>query len=153
MSEARIATPYEPPTVRDLGRLSVLTAFDGGGLHFAQATLGSLPSGGQTPGGSNTQPAGSNVLGASAHSPSGTAVTPDASGVADTTASGGHPSSPAGAAGGGGGGGGELGATAGGGGGGGEQLPFTGMEVGPVAAMGAALATAGATLRRWARRA
>ena len=33
-----------------------------------------------------------------------------------------------------------------------ESLPFTGMDVGPVAALGAGLTAAGATLRRLARR-
>ena len=33
-----------------------------------------------------------------------------------------------------------------------DSLPFTGMAVGPVAALGAGLTAAGATLRRFARR-
>ncbi len=44
------------------------------------------------------------------------------------------------------------GATVGSSAGGGEGLPFTGMPVGPVAAIGGALTAAGATLRRLVRR-
>jgi hypothetical protein len=45
-----------------------------------------------------------------------------------------------------------AGGGAGGGGGGGEKLPFTGLAVGVVAAVGSALGLAGATLRRALRR-
>jgi hypothetical protein len=152
VTEARIATRYQTPEVRDLGHLTVLTAFEGGGLHFAQASLGSLPGGGggQAPsGGGQTSPAGqSGVLDTSA---SGGATTPhatdvpDGSGVKDTTASGGSGPGSSGTA------GSELGSN--GTGSAGDSLPFTGLAVGPVAAAGAGLAAAGATLRRWAGRA
>src|SRR4051812_8462502 len=85
MSEARIAMPYASPEIRDHGRLSVLTAFDGGGLHFSLAAVGgSLPGGSTptptTPGVSTPTPQQS-VLGNTESS--GTPVTPDS---VDTTA-------------------------------------------------------------------
>jgi hypothetical protein len=143
MSETRSVTPYAAPEICDYGRLSVLTAFDGGGLHFAQVSLGSLPGGG-SPGGVTTPGPGTGVLENTQSGGGATPDVPDSSAVNDTSSPSPGTSS-----------GGAVPGSAGGGAGigtGGESLPFTGMAVGPVAALGAGLTAAGATLRRLARR-
>jgi hypothetical protein len=155
MNRARLPMRYEPPEIRDHGRLSVVTAFDGGGLHFAQISIGSLPGGGATPP-ATTPPATSTPVptqGVLDTSDSGNGTTPDVPGsptVPDATGvEGATDSSPGSTTG-------NTGVESGSGGGGvgsgGDSLPFTGMAVGPVAALGAGLATAGATLRRHIRR-
>ncbi|MEA2248302.1 MAG: hypothetical protein QOH46_2831 [Solirubrobacteraceae bacterium] len=141
---------YEAPEIRDLGRVSVLTAYDGAGLHFSQAAVGSLTGGGGTLGGGGsspntnttvTPPTSGGVLNSTQTGGSPTAV-PGSGGVEGLTGSPASGSAPTGA---------EAGSN--GVGSGGESLPFTGLAVGPIAALGAGLATAGATLRRWTRRA
>jgi hypothetical protein len=149
MSEARISTPYRSPEIRDLGTLSVLTASDAGGLHFSLAAVaGSLGGGGtETPTAVTTPGPAQNVLDNTQSS--GTPTTPDVpdvtgvEGVSQASPGSGSGTSPV-----------EAGSNGGGGGvgSGTESLPFTGMAVGPVAALGAGMTAAGAALRRRTRR-
>jgi hypothetical protein len=143
MSEVRTMTPYEAPQLRELGRVSVLTAYDGGGLHFAQATLGSLAGAAPTPHGGGEAPVGSQGVlgetqsGGSPAAPGGSgveAVSVPGSGAPGSGVAGAGPAVVS-----------ENGVSG--------SLPFTGYLASQVAALGAGLTAAGATLRRWARRA
>src|SRR3954452_20956059 len=133
-------TPYEPPELRELGSVSVLTSYDSAGLHFAQATLGSLPGG--PPGGQSPHnvppPPGQGVLGSTESGPSG--AVPGGSGVEPFSSPGGHHA----------GGGPDVVSEHGAGGG---RLPFTGFPAAIIGSVGAAVGAAGAALRRWTRRA
>lgn len=156
--------PYEPPTVVGYGRLADLTRDNGlmGGLHFATGTMASLSSpaaGGGSPGSQGVQ--GSSTSGAptvpgGAHAVPGASPTTPSSGVAGTQVS--HPSpavgtpgtSPSS---------GTLAAratgTTGSGSGGSSgrgTLPFTGGDVGAIAALGGLSAILGTALRRVTRR-
>jgi hypothetical protein len=113
---------YWPPYVKDYGDLRRVT----GAVHLL---LGAAPT----------------AQDLSFSSPDGSV----SSGVAGATASS-EPTNGTGAANGSGTTGG--GGAGGGGGGGGKGLPFTGLEVGVVAAVGSALTATGAALRRAARR-
>lgn len=129
---------YSTPRISDLGTLKHLTQQSpDGGLHFHQAALGSLDSG-QVPdtstGTTPTQEVSDNQTSGGSDTPGG------GNGVDDVNDSGGNAGTPAG------------GVGSGVGGVGPDELPFTGLEVGPVALVGAGLATAGAALRRIARR-
>jgi len=118
---------YRPPTVEDHGDLRQVT----GAVHLL------LGAGG--------------MQGLSFSSPDGSvAGTVQQGGVGGQSGSA-SPNAATAASGGGTTGGGGVGTT-GGGGGGGKTLPFTGLEVGIVAAVGSALATGGAALRKMARR-
>jgi hypothetical protein len=117
---------YRPPNVKDYGDLRRVT----GAVHLL---LGAAPA----------------AQDLSFSSPDGSV----SSGVGGVSAGSGPTSGTAAANGAGTSGGGAGGGTgAGGGGGGGKGLPFTGLEVGVVAAVGSALTATGAALRRATRR-
>jgi hypothetical protein len=155
-----------PPSVTDYGDLINLTA----SVHLLLGQAGAqdlsfsspgTPGGGGGPGGDvgivpnqggpTTAPEGA----LTEYSPGGG---PDAGEVADEGASGGEGGSGSGSGGGGsgsgsgGGGSGSGGGSGGGGGGSGGNLPFTGLEAGALAGIGAALVGAGSKLRRVVRR-
>jgi hypothetical protein len=128
-TEAR--SPYRPPTVTFHGRVGELTGSHGlvvgsQALRFGAAFASSLGAPGAGVGNGGSQ------------------------GVRDVALTGGAPGGGGGATGGGPTGGAAAGA--GGGGHGGGKLPFTGLAVIGVAGVGAALSSAGAALRRLARR-
>jgi hypothetical protein len=131
MNDSPAQAPYQPPTVTFHGRLEELTGSTSlmvgvRVVRFAAAFANSLhtpsPGGGVLSGG----PVSSTVP---IHGPGG--------GAGDVATTGG---------------GGVGGGSAGGGGGGGGKLPFTGLAVIAVSGAGAALAAAGAALRRVVRR-
>jgi len=173
---------YEPPTVVGYGHLADLTKDNGlmGGLHFATGTMASLSSpagGGTAPAGGGNAPSSQGVQGTStgggptmpggahvvpgAHTVPASAPSTPSSGVAGTQVShpapggtpGTTPSSGAAPA------SGTLAAqvtspagSTGGGSSGRGTLPFTGADVGAVAAIGGLSAALGTALRRVTRR-
>jgi hypothetical protein len=137
---------YERPSVTDYGTLAELTSDVGMLLPFgiASPSIPIVPETPTTPGGPET-PGGETV---------GTVQVPETGlgeAAPEVGGGGGGGSEPAGAEaeGGGGGGGGGGGPVETGGEGG--SLPFSGLEAGGVAAVGAALTGAGAALRRVVR--
>ncbi len=161
--------PYEPPTVVGYGHLADLTQDNGlmGGLHFATGTMASLSSPASGGGAPSTQGSGpaQGVQGSSSgggpsvpgtHGVTGTAPTAPATGVAGSQVS--HPAPAVG----------TPGTTpssgtlasgstgtpgvSGGGSSGGGTLPFTGGDVGAVAAVGGLATVLGSALRRVTRR-
>jgi hypothetical protein len=137
---------YSRPVVHDYGGLEQMTASVHPLLHGSRTAHGAQVSGLSGPGGGGIEtPATSNtptenIPGAGTGpgtSPGGTTGAP--TGTVDV--------SPGGSTG----GGGTPGGTIGGGGGEGH-LPFTGLAVGAVGAVGGAFVTAGAAMRRFVRR-
>jgi hypothetical protein len=134
---------YSRPTVQDYGDLVELTGdltmlHVGVGSPTLMAVSSATSPGGSVVGATQASPAAGGQLGTSA---TGTGTVPGSSGggVAGTTV---------------GGGGSGLGGSGGGGsgGGGGGDLPFTGLAVGAMAAVGGGLSAAGVAVRRWLRR-
>jgi len=157
------ADEYKTPQIRKLGTLHQTTATVlGGAIHFNQAPIGSVPGGGGGGGGSPGAPVapgpgpGNEVMeefetGGVPREQSGSPNSDSGSGPGNSTnqvfgsndSGGSTPAqSPAG-----------DGVRAGPGEeGGGGNLPFTGLAVGPLATLGAALTAAGAALRRALRK-
>jgi hypothetical protein len=144
MDGERACVTYMRPTVKDYGDLLELTA-DLGMLHVGIGGPALMAaSSATTPGGS--------LAGAIQ------AGTPQADGnqlPAAANGGGGNPGSAGGGvagAGGTGSGGGSGGGGGGAGGGGGGDLPFTGLALAAMAAVGGGLSAAGVAIRRWVRR-
>jgi hypothetical protein len=144
MDDRAARSAYTRPTVKDHGDLQKLTGAVATlhvGIGGSATTAVSSPTG---PGGAVAGIAhgttGNDASGQLPASAEGTGSGPGSSGggVADVGGGG------SGAGGGGGGGS--------GGGGGGGSLPFTGLAVGAMAAVGGGLSAAGVALRRWLRR-
>lgn len=162
-SRAQGRAAYEPPTVVGFGHLADLTADNGlmGGLHFATGTMASLSS--PAPGGGSPTQGGAPTQGVQGSSTSGTPTVPGAhavgtaptaptSGVAGSQVS--HPAPAVGTPSSGtlaGRATGTAGASGGGSAGGGK-LPFTGGDVGAIAAVGGLATVLGTALRRVTRR-
>ena len=148
---------YEPPLVLDYGSLVRITAM----VHPLAVATGDLSfsSPDQGPAGATIVPGGGGPAGGDPPDfvqvpvAGGGPGATDAGDTLDTGTSGGDPGdSGVGSGGGSGGAGGGSGAGGSGGGGsgggGGDSLPFTGLAVGAVAAVGSALTAAGTALRR-----
>ena len=137
MDDGAARGAYTRPTVQDYGDLLKLTGDLGmlhvgiGGPVFMAASA-------------TTSPGGSVAGGQLPASAQGTGSAPGDSGGGVAGGNG------AGPGGGGPGGGGSGGGGSGGGGGG--NLPFTGLAVGAIAAVGGGLSAAGVAVRRWLRR-
>jgi hypothetical protein len=161
---------YESPDLVVVGTLSALTSDStGSSLHFSHAALGSLvavttPPPEQTPEptpGVTPTPVATTSVVEPTVTPGATITPVPGGGVEPTVTAGGSLPTPTPTSGGvtphvtpgGTGGGGvpdEVGSTAAAPGG--EDLPFTGLPLGPIAALGAALTGAGAALRRLTRK-
>jgi hypothetical protein len=135
------------PTVKDYGDLLELTGDLGmlhvgiGGPVFMAASSATSPGGGSVAGSSQ----GATATDAGGQLPASAQGTGSAPGGSSGGAGGATGAGP-------GGGGGSGSGGAGGGGGGGGNLPFTGLAVGAMAAVGGGLSAAGVAVRRWLRR-
>ena len=141
---------YAGPRIADYGGLEEITAvispIFGTSTHDVHDLSFSTSAGGTTTtttgGGDTANPTSALLPSSATNTPTGTTPSgtqgPEAGGVSPASAT--NPL------------GGGSGGASGGGAGGGKSLPFTGFEVGPVAALGTMLTSAGVALRRAVRR-